>query len=96
MGRLEILCGVMIISWLVGMILSTQLIDGNVSWGTLAIVGLIGVVASPLIGIWFVRAAPEVFEWENFGPRDFYLPAMLGASLTNAVVSGVVVGAMGV
>jgi hypothetical protein len=52
----------------------------DVPWVPLVVLALVGLVAAPMLGVGALRHLADLSEWENTGPRDFYVPALVIAA----------------
>lgn len=90
--RLHILFAIPTISWLIGAIGYPYASRSTLSGLEYFLIFIVGLVACPFIAFTIMRELPDFFEWENSGPRDFFLPALATASLF-CLLAGIVVAA---
>lgn len=76
-----------IVGWLAGIYCSRYAGGGTI--GTFGYIVLVaaGLLVAPFVGISAMRTIPDFFEWESSGPRDFFVPALVAASVVCFVVA---------
>ncbi len=93
--RFHLLCIAPVVGWIAGVIGYGYF--GGADLGPLGYTLLFGagVLVGPLIGVAAMRALPDLFEWEDSRPHDFFLPALASSSLVCLLVAMTVTAAIG-
>jgi hypothetical protein len=80
LGRFETVCAVTIASWFAGVALARYL-ETSGGWLSLSLVSVAGLIVAPFIGFRLVTSLPDITDWESWGPRDFFIPALALAAV---------------